>query len=241
MEGMQFTVLASDYDGTLATHGELRVRTVEALQRVAESGRKLVLVTGRTLDGLALICPDADIFDIIVAENGAVLHQRDAKRTTLLADPLPDDFAAVCRDHGVPEMHMGQVIASTWANFREGVEQSLAALGLKDCSLSYNKGSLMILPPGVDKATGLAFALKELGASAAATVALGDAENDLPMLSMVGCGVAVANALDAVKERADIVTTATHGEGAIEVLDALVDDDLRDMLRTATRRVASTG
>ncbi len=232
---MRFTVLSSDYDGTLATHGELHAATLAALWRVAGSGRKLVLVTGRTLEGLRFTCPDADVFDFIVAENGAVLHDRDGASTRILAPPLPDQFAAVCRAHDVPEMHVGQVIASTWIGYRDGVVAAQDELGL-NLDFSYNKGSLMVMPPGVDKASGLSVVLTALDKSPEATVALGDAENDLPLLDMCGCAVAVANALAVVKRRADIVTVKTHGEGAAEVLDALVDDELASMWRNQVRR-----
>ena len=56
-------------------------------------------------------------------------------------------------------------------------------------------------------------------------VAAGDAENDLALFEVAGCAVAVANALPAVKERADIVTTGSHGAGVIELIDGLLRDD----------------
>ncbi len=227
---MRHTVLASDYDGTLATHGELHGATLAALQRLKDSGRRLLLVTGRTVDALRLMCPESDVFDLIVAENGALIYEPATKKTAQLAPPLPDNFASVCRAHGVHDMHVGQVIAATWDTYRHGVLSAIDALSL-DLRLSYNKGSLMILPPGVDKASGLAAALKQIGARPAETVAMGDAENDIPLLDMCGVAVAVANALAIVKERADIVTLQTHGEGATEVLDALVADDLESLLR----------
>ena len=42
----------------------------------------------------------------------------------------------------------------------------------------FNKGAVMILPSGVNKATGLAAALEELGLSPHNVVGVGDAEND---------------------------------------------------------------
>lgn len=222
---MRFRVIASDFDGTLATHGEMHPSTVAALERVSQSGRLLMLVTGRTMESLRLTCPDVDVFDLIVAENGAVLFTRETGKTTLLADPLPEEFADLCHKHGVPDLHVGQVIAATWDSFRDGVVAAVADVGCP-LELSYNKGNLMILPAGVTKATGLAAALDAVGETASATVAFGDAQNDLDFLQMCGCAVAVGNALDAVKDVADIVTTATHGEGAVEVFEALIADDL---------------
>jgi hydroxymethylpyrimidine pyrophosphatase-like HAD family hydrolase len=55
---------------------------------------------------------------------------------------------------------------------------------------------MIILPTGVIKASGLSSALNEMNVSAHNVVATGDVENDLPMLAMCECGVAVNNALE---------------------------------------------
>ena len=68
-------VFACDYDGTIAEYGRVSETTARALERVRESGRKVVLVTGRTLQDLRQACPDYErMFDAIVGENGAVLY-----------------------------------------------------------------------------------------------------------------------------------------------------------------------
>jgi hypothetical protein len=87
----------------------------------------------------------------------------------------------------------------------------------------------MILPTGVNKATGLAAALLDCGMSPLNTVAIGDAENDHVFLKSSGCAVAVANAIPSLKEAADIVTAGDHGEGVREVIDRLIEDDLKDL------------
>ena len=66
--------LASDYDATLAFDGNIAPPTRQALARFKASSRKLLLITGRELEDLLAIVPDADAFDCIVAENGAALY-----------------------------------------------------------------------------------------------------------------------------------------------------------------------
>ena len=85
----------------------------------------------------------------------------------------------------------------------------------------------MLLPAGVNKASGLTAALHELKLSPHNVVGVGDAENDHAFLQMCECSVAVANALPTVKERADWITTGACGAGVIELIDQLVGDDLR--------------
>lgn len=58
-----------------------------------------------------------------------------------------------------------------------------------------NKRSLMVLPRGVNKASGLRDALDELGIAPEDTVGVGDAENDEAFLALCGYSAAVANAL----------------------------------------------
>ena len=70
----------------------------------------------------------------------------------------------------------------------------------------------------MSKASGLAAALAELSLAPDDTMAIGDAENDIDMLQACGWGVAVANALPAVKARADHVTVAANGAGVREAI-----------------------
>ncbi|HLQ52213.1 MAG TPA: HAD family hydrolase [Terriglobales bacterium] len=71
---MRFLAFASDYDGTLAYDGKIDRQTLRALEQLKRTGRKLILVTGRELDELLNLFPQAAIFDCIVAENGALLY-----------------------------------------------------------------------------------------------------------------------------------------------------------------------
>ena len=71
---MRYLLLATDYDGTLALHGRVDEPTLAALERLRETGRKIILVTGRELPELLEIFPEIHLFDLVVAENGALLY-----------------------------------------------------------------------------------------------------------------------------------------------------------------------
>jgi hydroxymethylpyrimidine pyrophosphatase-like HAD family hydrolase len=94
-------------------------------------------------------------------------------------------------------------------------------LGL-EVQIIFNKGAVMVLPAGVNKATGLAAALKEAGLSPDDCVGVGDAENDHAFLDFCGCAVAVANALDSLKQHADHVTHLPNGAGVAEAVELLL-------------------
>jgi hydroxymethylpyrimidine pyrophosphatase-like HAD family hydrolase len=230
---MRYIALACDYDGTLASDGQVSSGTLAALQRLLASGRKLILVTGRQLDDLFSVFPRWDIFEWIVAENGVLLYHPATGEKKLLATPPPAKFVARLRQRGVP-VSIGDVILSTHHPHESMVLDTIRELGL-ELQLIFNKGAVMILPSGTSKATGLAAALKQMGLSPHNVVAVGDAENDHALLALCECSVAVANALPTLQEKADFVTTAANGQGTAELINEIIASDLRDRDTALTR------
>lgn len=222
---MRFHVFATDYDGTLAHHGTVSGATLAALERARATGRKLLMVTGRELPDLERVFPRLDLFDAIVAENGALIYRPATRTARALADAPPPAFVEALRARGVERISVGQVIVATWEPHETTVLETIREMGL-ELQVIFNKGAVMVLPSGVNKATGLRAALEELGLSPHNTVGVGDAENDHAFLSECECAVAVANALPALKDRADVVTAGDHGEGVQELIAELVDGDL---------------
>ncbi|HEY3391124.1 MAG TPA: HAD-IIB family hydrolase, partial [Lacipirellulaceae bacterium] len=102
----------------------------------------------------------------------------------------------------------------------------------------FNKGAVMILPTGVNKATGLKAALKKLGLSHHNTVAIGDAENDEAMLKLCDGSAAVDNALEAVKRRVNLVMQGARGAGVVELINLILADDLRKLHRGPGRGIS---
>lgn len=221
---MRYYVLATDYDGTLAHDGRVGGRTVEALERLRRSGRRLFLVTGRLLADLLQVFPEIELFDYVVAENGAVLYRPADRATRVLAPPPPPIFLDALDQRGVPYVR-GHTIVATWEPHEVAVLETIRERGL-ELQVIFNKGAVMVLPSGINKASGFAAALTEAGLSPHNAVAIGDAENDHAFMATAECAVAVANALPAVKARADWVTPSDHGEGVSELAAALLADDL---------------
>jgi hydroxymethylpyrimidine pyrophosphatase-like HAD family hydrolase len=216
----RYQLLATDYDDTLATTGRIAPEVIEGLNRLRAAGRRAILVTGRELDDLLDVCPEIQLFERVVAENGAVLFRPAGRETVLLADPPPRAFCEALRRESIP-FSTGRIIVGTHVPHDEQVLETIRKLGL-ELQLIFNKGAVMVLPSGTNKATGLQTALEELRVSAARVIAIGDAENDHALLRMCGCGAAVANAIPSLKEEADIVTHAKNGRGVLEVIDAML-------------------
>ena len=231
---MNVHVFATDYDGTIAEHNTVSEATARALARVRASGRKLLLVTGRMLPDLQRVCPDADrMFDAIVAENGAVVYFPERREVRRLGDSPEPALIEALRRRGV-SFDVGSAILATDAPFAEAAIAAIRETGVER-TLVFNKDALMLLPAGVNKGTGLAAVLAALELSPHNMVGIGDAENDHAFLAMSECAVAVADAVPALRERADYVTRAPSGRGVVEFIEEHLLRDLVDIMPRLTR------
>lgn len=179
-----------------------------------------MLVTGRRLPDLLDVFPSITLFDRVVGENGAVLYDPAERAERVLAAAPPPTLIRELESRSVP-LAVGRVIVATSDVHAAAVAEAIRALRLP-LQTVLNKGAIMILPDGVDKATGMTAALAELGVSTADTVAIGDAENDLAFMGCCGATVAVANALPSLKARADVVTAGEAGAGVVELIDRIL-------------------
>ena len=99
----------------------------------------------------------------------------------------------------------------------------------------------MLLPGGVTKATGLDAALAAFGLSPRNTIGIGDAENDHAFVAYCECAVAVADAVPALRERADLVTTGPSARGVVELIQTHVLTDAVDLFPRLTRHWITLG
>ncbi|TPM34646.1 HAD family hydrolase [Mesorhizobium sp. B2-3-4] len=221
---MYFIALATDYDGTLAHDGIVTKKTLAALERFKKSGRKLILVTGRELPDLKRVFPEVGLFDKVVAENGALIYTPASEEERTIS-PAPDPkFVARLKKAGVKPLSVGNSIVATWEPHQPTVLDIIKTMGL-GLDIIFNKGAVMILPSGVNKATGLAAALQDLRLSPHNVVGVGDAENDHSFLKVCGCSVAVDNAIPAVKDTANLVMRGARGKGVEQLIDRMIKRD----------------
>ena len=235
---MDFMALAVDFDGTIAHDGRVDPATYEALNRFKEGGRRLLLVTGRELPDLEKAFPEYELFDRIVAENGAVIYDPARKQERIIGDAPPAEFIAALRDRRIEPLSIGKCIVATWEPHETTVLKVIRDLGL-ELQIIFNKGAVMVLPPGINKAAGLRAALDDLELSPHNVVAVGDAENDLAFLTICGCSAAVANALPSLKQSVDLVLQEERGAGVVELIDKICAGDAKRV--SAHRRAIRLG
>jgi len=222
---MRFAALATDYDGTLAQDGVVSPAAIQALKQFQDSGRRVILVTGRTLQSLVGVFPNLELFDLIVAENGSTLYNPSNQAQRILAEAPPQVFLEALRRRGVSTLEVGHVIVATLESEKRNVLEAIRETGL-ELQIIFNKGSLMVLPSGTNKATGLQTAADELSLSLHSIAGIGDAENDHAFLAACEFSAAVSNALPALKKRVQLVTDGASCDGVIELVQRIVKDDL---------------
>jgi len=171
-----FKMLACDYDGTIASCGAISLDAEQALIDAKQAGFLLCLITGREFEELLSVCPQIGLFDLVVAENGAVLYLPASGEIENLASPPTAEFTAELARRGVP-FSKGRVIASVTRMYTEEVHSLIHEFGLS-MHVIFNKDAAMILSSGIDKAAGLKAGLKLLDIMPSQVIGIGDAEND---------------------------------------------------------------
>ena len=237
---MRFAAVAVDYDGTLATEGLVQAPTVGALEQLIASGRQCILVTGRMLRELLPLFPQAELCARIVAENGAVLYRPSTREQRLLAPQASTALADALRAKAVMPLDIGDSIIATVRPHEVTVMEAIRDLGLEH-QVIFNRESVMILPPGINKASGLKAALEELKLSPHNVVGIGDSENDHALFQASELAVAVNSAVPTLREAADWVTLRPNGAGTAEAMLALVADDMATHAKRLTRRRVTLG
>lgn len=217
---MKLSVLALDYDGTIARGDALDPGVRTAIAAARTRGVTVLLVTGRLLGDLRRVTGGLHFVDAVVAENGAVLHYPDSGYTRMLAPAVSAALVAELERIGLP-FGAGECLVDADAREAPRLLDAIRRLELP-LVLVFNGGRVMVLPQGVSKATGLQAALATLRLSPRNCVAIGDAENDHELLRAAEVGVAVEWGSAALTRAADIVVRGSGPWAVASFLDPIV-------------------
>ena len=214
---MHISVIATDFDGTISQGDQLAPEAGRALRRWRESGRFAVLVSGRPFEFLHDLQKREQAFDLIVAENGAVLYNPQSDEMRLPFGEVPGAVLDMLTELGVP-LWRGIAIAGTTTRYDDAVWVASRELGLP-VHVEINRSEVMLLPPGVSKGAGLRNLFRSEGLSTRNLVAFGDAENDLSLLQAAEVKVAVATAVESLAKLADYVTPEKGPSGVAAFIE----------------------
>ncbi len=203
---MKLSVIALDYDGTIASNGRADPDALASIVEAKSRGVVVILVTGRILSDLERVLPEKGLFDAIVAENGAVLAFPSGRTRALARGPSQALLDELCRLEVVCDF--GDCIIEASAASAPEILASIRKLELP-LTILFNRNRVMVLPQGISKATGLRESLKTLRLSVHNCIGIGDAENDHAMLDACEIGAAAAWGSKKLHEIADYVVPGT--------------------------------
>jgi len=219
-----FSAVVIDYDRTIASPDDgfmINPNAAKELEKITALGITKILATGRLLSDL----PDErafSLFDLIVAENGCIVHYCKSNRNKVLAPKnwrtVKKQIERILMESGI-RFNSGKYIISI-KSF-EGIERYLSRL-CSGLTLEINADDTMILPKGIDKG----FAVKKIIGEKHLSVGIGDNHNDLRLFRAVDVQIAVANAEQILKKGADYVTILPNGEGVAEALSMIRENKL---------------
>lgn len=232
---MKLSVIALDYDGTVAREGSMGLSVREAIADARARGILVLLVTGRILDDLRRVAGDLHIVDGVVAENGAVLLFPESSHTVTLVPRIPGGFVEELQRRGLPHQ-VGQCLVDADANHAPTLLNVIRTLEIP-LVLLFNASRVMTLPQGVSKATGLQKMLDALRCSAHNMVAIGDAENDHEMLRLAEVGTAVEWGSQALRSVADTVMPGSGPPCVAAYIRAIAADGRLPIPAGARRRL----
>jgi phosphoglycolate phosphatase (TIGR01487 family) len=233
---VKFKVLACDFDGTLASEGQIGPSALEAIEKARQAGLKVILVTGRTFFELTRVCERLDLFDAVVAENGAVLY---FPQNAMIRDlgPAPSTRLLNELDQRGIYYQAGRVIVGTSRADERGVREALEAAGVSR-ELVYNRAALMLLPAGIEKGQGVEYVLRSFGLSFQDALALGDAENDLALFEVCAWAACPGNAIPELKARADWIFSGENGESVAAAITGSIIEGRLPARHSPRHRIA---
>lgn len=232
---MRLSVLALDFDGTIAEGGRICADVRAALAEARERGIVVVMATGRILEDLHEVGGDLSFADAIVAENGAVVAFPGTPPRLLCREASSAFTRALERD-GI-RFRSGRCVVEADAGDAAQILSVIRALELPLVPI-FNRGRVMAVPPGVCKSAGLREVLRAFRLSPHNTLAIGDAENDHDLLQACEYGAAVEWGGRGLKEAADGLVPGTGPADVAPYLRRAIESmrlpDARPMRRSVT-------
>lgn len=239
-EKKEFKLIALDMDGTLLNNQqEVSEENRAAIAKAQEQGVHVVLSTGRSLLTCREYAQSLQLSSYLITVNGSEIWDESGQlveRKLIDASHIEKmwnltqehklNFWAVTTDKVWRDEFPEDIASQEWLKFgydipddalREEVLKQIA--GISDFEISNSSlTNLEINALGINKAKGIMTVCERLGISMDEVIAMGDSLNDMAMIEAAGCGIAMGNAQEAIKEVADWVTDTNVNNGVAKAI-----------------------
>lgn len=239
-----------DIDGTLMENGCVSKRVIETIQRARAQGHLFFVCTGRSLGNMPETLRNADYLDGYVMGCGMhcvfgdeiVYHDRIPPELVLMLARFSLEQRKECWYEGENRVLATYSTHETLAYYNsiDAFAEILKSEPITKMTILgphcaeyderflewfdiYGMGTYSdVIKRGVTKATGMQRVLDYVGISRENCIGVGDSANDLPMIEYAGLGVAMGNAPEDVKKRADVVTESVENDGVAAMIERYV-------------------
>ena len=209
---------ATIYDATEQKNIIENYLTPEAVDAVIEVAKELPIITEYFIEGKAFIAKavydDLSPFDLTESHEFYIKNSRT---------PVEDFWNEMKQNNAVLE-NINLVFKDM--ELRKEIWDRLKALGLASVTAATTK-NIEITSLYATKAQALEKLCKVLGFSRENVLAMGDGDNDMPMIQFAGIGVAMANGEEHIKQAADIIADDCNDFGAAKILEQIIEEQRR--------------
>ena len=227
-----FEMIIFDIDGTLLDIEGFQEELIPLIRKIEQLGYTISLASGRTLPNVTPIQQSLAVSGFVVGENGGMVWDTHAGfPIQALADGRRAREAANWLAGEIDGLDPAGIESNRWRETEwclkeignyEVMRDAIAASQYNDLSVVPTGFAIHLCIPGLDKSTGVDFALKQRGIDPSRVIAVGDAANDIPMFELCGFAVAVNDEHDGVADAADIITEQRGTSGTIEFLKQFI-------------------
>lgn len=225
---MEVRGFAVDVDGTITEDGGMvNLEAAYALRWLERLGYRVILVSGRSAWEALTLSIFLGTTRVVVGENGGVVAYSPLD-LVLLADISHSLTAYDYLSKKIPKVRkklvfprFTEVVLQRTFDVNEG--RKILSEGGLPVTLYDSKYGYHLTHELVNKGRGLRVAAKHLGLNTQQMIAIGDSEIDIPMFSVCGYSIALGNAADDVKEKAQFSVVHSMGYGLVEALQHVTE------------------
>ena len=192
--------------------------TPEAVDAVIAIAKELPVIAEYFIEGKAYIAKN--IYDDLTPFDLTESHTANIKNSRT---PVADFWNEMKRNDAVLE-NINLVFKDM--ELRKEIWDRLKNLGLSSVTASTTK-NIEITSLSATKAKALEKLCKVLGLERKNVLAMGDGDNDMPMIQFAGIGVAMANGEEHIKQAADILADDCNDFGAAKILEQIIEEQTK--------------
>lgn len=224
---MTFKLLATDIDGTITDErGRIHLKAAETIRNLEERGIIVTLVSGRPLPFVESLSLFLGTSGPVIAENGAVM-KIGTNEPVLLGDPeMAKSALAELQRHFQMEFDDDNRYRLVDISIQKTLDPELIQQYITTHQLPVNllvtNVMLHLVDSRVSKGNGVMKVIQHLGITPSEIMVSGDSFNDLPLFEIGATNLAVANAPDELKRKANYVSERLYGEGFSEMIQKLI-------------------